>query len=45
MQRRAQQRALQTSLQQPGQVNKATIPMYQRILENYPGVVDRRRVQ
>jgi hypothetical protein len=46
LQRRAKQRALQTSLQQPGQVNKATIPMYQRILENYPGVViDSRRVQ
>jgi hypothetical protein len=45
MQRRAQQRALQTGLQQPGAVNKSTIPMYQRILENYPGVVDRRRVQ
>ena len=45
LKRRAQQRAMQTGLQQSGVVNKATIPMYQKILENYPGIVDRRKVQ
>jgi len=46
LKRRQQQRAMQGALQQPGAVNRGSIPMYQKILENYPGiVVDKRRIQ